>query len=62
MPKTTNRWLLYTCVEGQITPLSRPFKTKAHAKKKARQKYSERERKTIGLGLVRFPLASKAEV
>jgi len=61
MPKTMNRWLLYTCVEGQITPLSRPFKTKADAEK-ARKKYSERERKTIGLGLVRFPLASKAEV
>jgi hypothetical protein len=48
-----------TCAEGQITPLSRPFKTKADAEK-ARQKYPERERKTIGVGLVRFPLASKA--
>jgi len=54
MAKPTNRWLLYTCVEGQITPLSRPFKTKAHAEK-ARQKYPEKERRTIGVGLVRFP-------
>jgi hypothetical protein len=61
MLKTTNRWLLYTCVEGQITPLSRPFKTKADAEK-ARQKYSERERETIGVGVVRFSSHSKAEV
>jgi hypothetical protein len=58
VPKTTDRWLLYTCLEGQITPLSRPFKTKAQAEK-ARQKYPEKERRTIGVGLLRFPLKSK---
>jgi hypothetical protein len=58
MPKTPNCWILYTCVEGQITPLSRPFKTKAHAEK-ARQKYPEKERKTIGVGVVRFSLKVK---
>jgi hypothetical protein len=57
VPKTTDRWLLYTCVEGQITPLSRMFKTKAQAEK-ARQKYPEKERRTIGVGLLRFPLKS----
>jgi hypothetical protein len=59
MSKTSNRWLLYTYVEGQLTPLSRPFKTKAHAEK-ARRKYSEKERKTIGVGVVQ--LAHKAKV
>jgi len=55
MPKPTDRWLLYTYVKGQITPLSRPFKTKAQAEK-ARQKYPEKERRAIGVGLVRFPI------
>jgi hypothetical protein len=55
MPKTVNRWVLYTCVEGDITALSRPFKTKAQAKK-ARSKYPEKERKAIVVGLVRFSL------
>jgi hypothetical protein len=58
VPKTTDRWLLYICMEGQITPLSRLFKTKAQAEK-ARQKYPEKERRTIGVGLLRFPLKSK---
>jgi len=58
MLKRTNRWLLYTCVEGRITPLSRPFTTKALAEK-ARQKYPEKERKSIGVGVVRFSLKAK---
>jgi hypothetical protein len=58
MAKTSDRWLLYTCVEGQITPLSKPFKTKAEAEN-ARKKYPEKERRTIGVGLVRFPLATR---
>jgi hypothetical protein len=53
-----DRWLLYTCVEGEITPLSRPFKTRAQAEK-ARDKYSENDRKGIVVGLVRFPLKVK---
>jgi hypothetical protein len=55
MPRIVNRWGLYTCVEGDITMLSRPFKTKAQAKK-ARSKYSEKERKAIVIGLLRFSL------
>jgi hypothetical protein len=58
MSKTKNRWVLYTCVEGEITPLSRPFKTKVHAEK-AREKYSKRERKTIGIGVFRLSLKPK---
>jgi hypothetical protein len=54
----TNRWLLYTYVEGQITPLSRPFKTKAHAER-ARKKYPEKERKGIGVGVVQLLLVIK---
>jgi hypothetical protein len=55
MPKATNRWILYTCVEREMTPLSRPFKTKVEAEK-ARQKYPEKDHRAIVLGLLRFPL------
>jgi hypothetical protein len=55
MAKTENRWVLYTCVEGQMTPLSRPFKTKAEAER-ARKKYPEKERGAMAVGFVRFPL------
>ncbi len=53
MPKTTERWLLFQFVGNEMTPLSKPFKTKQLAEKE-RLKYSERQRKTIGLGVVRF--------
>jgi len=53
MPKTIKRWLLYKYVEGEFTPLSKPFDTKAAAER-ARLKYPERQRKTIGLGVVRI--------
>jgi hypothetical protein len=52
MPKTTERWLLFTYVNGEFTLLSRPFKTKQLAEK-ARSKYPERQRKTIVLGVIR---------
>jgi hypothetical protein len=52
MAKTIERWLLYQFVDGQMTPLSKPFKTKQLAEK-ARSKYPERQRKRIGLGVVR---------
>jgi hypothetical protein len=52
MPKTREQWLLYRYVEGQLTPLSKPFKSKEQAEK-ARSKYAERERKTIGIGVIR---------
>jgi hypothetical protein len=53
MPKTIEKWLLYEHVEGEFTPLSKPFKTKAAAEK-ARLKYPEKERRRIGVGVIRF--------
>lgn len=53
MAKTIERWLLYKYVEGEFTPLSKPFNTKAAAEK-ARLKYSEWERRAIGVGVVRI--------
>jgi hypothetical protein len=54
MPKTIDQWLLFKYIDGEFTPLSKPLKTK-HQAEKARLKYTERERKTIGLGVVRLP-------
>ena len=36
----------------ELTPLSKPFKTREQAEK-AREKYPERLRKRIGLGVIR---------
>jgi len=52
MPKTTEQWLLFKYVGGEFTPLSKPLKTKERAEK-ARQKYPERERKAIAIGVIR---------
>jgi hypothetical protein len=52
--KTIEQWLLFKYIGGEFTPLSKPFKTRAQAEK-ARLKYPERERKSIGLGVVRLP-------
>jgi hypothetical protein len=52
MTKIVQRWLLFKYVGLEFTPLSKPFKTKEQAEK-ARAKYPERERKRIGLGVVR---------
>jgi len=52
MPKTIEQWLLFKYVGLEFTPLSKPFKTKDQAEK-ARMKYPEPERKTIGLGVIR---------
>jgi hypothetical protein len=54
MPKIIKQWLLFKYVSGEFTPLSKPFKTKEQAEK-TRLKYAERERKTIGLGVIRLP-------
>jgi len=51
--KIIEQWLLFRYVEGQFTPLSKPFKTKEQAEK-ARLRYPERQRKTIGLGVIRM--------
>jgi hypothetical protein len=53
MAKIIEQWLLFKYVGGEFTPLSKPFKTK-HLAEKERLKYAERERKTIGLGVIRI--------
>ena len=54
MAKIVEQWFLFEYIDGHLTPLSKPFKSKKLAEK-ARLKFSERERKSIGLGLVRVP-------
>jgi len=53
MPKIIEQWLLFKYVGGKFTPLSKPFKTWKQAEK-ARLKYPERERRTIGVGVIRL--------
>jgi hypothetical protein len=53
MSKTTEQWLLFKYVGGELTPLSKPFKTKKQADK-AREKYPERLRQGIGAGVIRI--------
>ncbi|HWY58695.1 MAG TPA: hypothetical protein VNZ03_29795 [Terriglobales bacterium] len=50
--KIVERWLLFKYIGGQFTPLSKPFKTKPAAEK-ARLKLPERERRAVGVGVVR---------
>ena len=52
MPKIFEQWLLFKYVGREFTPLSKPLKRKEQAEK-ARQKYPERQRKSIGVGVVR---------
>ncbi len=52
MPKPVAQWLLFKYIDGEITFLSKPFKTKQLAEK-ARSKYPEQERKKIGVGLIK---------
>jgi hypothetical protein len=52
MHKIIEQWLLFKYVGGKFTLLSKPFKTKEQAEQ-ARLKYAERERKTIGVGVIR---------
>jgi hypothetical protein len=51
--KTIEQWLLFKYVDGQFTPLSKPFRTKAAAEK-AREKYPERERRSVAVGVIRI--------
>ena len=53
MSKIVEQWLLFKYVGLEFTPLSKPFKTREQAEK-AREKYPERQRKTIGLGVIRI--------
>jgi hypothetical protein len=50
--KIIEQWLLFKYIEGQFTPLSKPFKTKEQAEK-ARSKYPERERRSVAVGVIR---------
>ena len=54
MPKLNAQWLLFTYIDGQFTLLSKPFKRRADAEK-AREKFPERQRKKIGIGVSRYP-------
>jgi hypothetical protein len=51
--KIIEQWLLFKYIEGQFTPQSKPFKSKAAAEK-ARLKLPERERGAIGVGVIRI--------
>jgi hypothetical protein len=53
MPKTIEQWLLFKYVGLEFTLLSKPFKTREQAEK-AHERYPERQRKTIGLGVIRI--------
>jgi len=50
--KTSIRWLLFEYQFRELVILSKGFKTKALAEK-ARLKYPDRERRKIGIGVVR---------
>jgi hypothetical protein len=47
MPKTIERWFLFEYIGRELTPLSKPFKSKEQAEE-ARLKVPEKERKKIG--------------
>jgi hypothetical protein len=51
--KIVEQWLLFEYIGLEFTPLSKPFKTREQAEK-AREKYPERLRKRIGLGVIRI--------
>jgi len=51
--KIIEQWLLFKYVEGQFTPLSKPFKTKEQAEK-ARLKLPEKERRRVAVGVIRI--------
>ncbi len=53
MSKIVEHWVLFKYIGLEFTPLSKPFKTREQAEK-ARGKYPERLRKTIGLGVIRI--------
>ncbi len=53
--KSSVRWLLFEYQGLELVILSKPFKTKKLAEK-ARLKYPDRERRKIGIGLVRVPI------
>jgi len=50
--KIIEQWLLFKYVEGQFTPLSKPFKSKDQGEQ-ARLKLAERERRGVAVGVIR---------
>jgi len=52
MAQNKDQWLLYRYEQLEFVPLSKPFKTRAEAEK-ARAKYPEKQRKGIGIGLIK---------
>ena len=52
--KSSVRWLLFEYQGLELVILSKLFKTKKLAEK-ARLKYPDRERRKIGIGVVRVP-------
>ena len=51
--KSNEQWLLFKYVDGEFTPLSKPFKTKDQAEK-ARLKLPERERRKVAMSVIRL--------
>jgi hypothetical protein len=51
--KIIEQWLLFKYVNGEFTPFSKPFKTKAAAEK-ARLKLPEQERRSVAVGVIRL--------
>jgi hypothetical protein len=52
MFKIVEQWFLFEYIGVEFTPLSKPFKTREQAEK-TREKYPERLRKGIGVGVIR---------
>ena len=52
MTKVMEQWILFQYINGQCAPLSKPFKTKKEAQA-VREKYPAKQRKRIGLGVIR---------
>jgi hypothetical protein len=52
-PKSSSSGCSSKYVNGEFTPLSKPFKTKALAVK-ARLKMPERERRSVAVGVIRI--------
>ena len=50
--KIIERWVLFKYVDGQITPQSKSFKTRAEAEA-ARLKLPEREQRETAVGVIR---------
>ena len=53
MSKIIAQWLLFKYVGLELTPLSKPFNTREQAEK-AREKYPERLRRGVGVGVIRI--------